>query len=382
MFNLSVPARLPLFSSQCRVSNGRFPHIHPDEARYTTMCNENALRQVSCRTPGLMDHLNDVGDLKLDAVKTLEPVSPADLPRFVPVVDREFFNDDGRLLKHDVIGISLKDIFQTLPTFSQGCYGVKNLHPIENLLDKPLFQKKKVILLSTGRDSLIESFWTDYRLHGYIEQIHKMGFANVTALNFSLWLGGCAVGQYYNMKRSLLTFAEFQRAGTSSIPHLYWFTERQLEYWATWLQKNPTVELVTINCQLYRQDESYIVRDGILYLLKAVSPNLHFLLEGPKQKLLQELREVSSSIHVTQKWLSASARNYRGIDFDGHGLVPRKTNSQDKRFGLMASSIDAYQEYLNNKFYTAPNPLDQLLSDVFRKAKYKHLKRLEKIAGG
>lgn len=361
MLSLHVPHRLPIFSQECDVAKGEFPYLHPEEAMYTTACNAHPLGQISCKTPDLQAFLDDAEGFDLMTVKAAQPVTAEGLPRFIPIVDRDFFDVtiDGSSI--DTIGISLEDAFSSTANYHRGCYRIKNLHVPDRLLEHNLFQGKRVILMGSGRDALLESFWIDYLANGYCQKLQRQNFFMVTALNFSLFLGGCTLGQAHNLKRSLISFAEFQKAFLPAVPHLYWLNEYQLQRWITWLEANPIVQLVTINCQLYRKSEWAFVIEGIMRLHRTLGGNLHFLLEGPKIDFLKELQGISSCIHITEKWPSAYARVSRVKEYNGVKLREIR-NSIESKSRILVNNLKACKAYLDDHFFEPENNLPQQFS--------------------
>lgn len=349
--NLHVPPNLILPTLDCEVHRGGYPYLHPSEAEYTEACNANALRHISCKTPDVKRYLDDVGGLDLMAIKAIHLVSATAIPRFIPVLDRRLTAGGNGYLPVGTVGLSFKDAFAGSVRSNRGCYRVNNLRIADRLLTHPPFHDQRTILFCTGPDVYLESFWVDYQANRYLDRLRSQQFAMITAPDFSLFLGGCALGQAYNLKRSLTLFAELQQAGVPTMPHLYWLNNHQLERWAQWLQANPLVQIVTINCQLYRKHESYLVRQGIQYLNHTVGPRLHFLLEGPNQACLRELRMLSEYIHVAVKWPAIYALNNRRLIYNSERIQASKQITPISRVALAANNIAAYAQYLDEQFF-------------------------------
>ncbi len=305
MQKLSEQIKTPsLYSLLCRSSKGDFlPFVDPLEANTVReICGELGVGIVSCKHPNVKDYIKEIGGLNLPLNIGNKSFSWRQLPLYVPVISRDFFNYNAEIIDYNVIAISLKDIFTSPPKKYMGRLYVSNLKIKKDLLESPIFKNKKVILFSSGPDVLIEKVWRKSERLNLFSEIAKMRFFLVTGMNFSVFFGECPVGQAINLKKSIEYFTLLQKSGVPTIPHLYWIHEFHLQRWVKWLNKNPSINLITVNCQMSKTlDNSQIICEGIQYLVKYVKHELHFLLEGPKKELLARLNEYSHLVHIAMK---------------------------------------------------------------------------------
>lgn len=352
MQKLSECLKQPSFYSlTCNVQDGRFlPFIHPDEVNAIRQpCEGIASKVVSCKHPELRSFIDEVDSLDFLNVKNKAPAT-IQLPFFIPVVSRDFFSCNATSINSDVIGISLKDIFTSPPKRRLDRLHVSSLKIKKNLLDNPLFQNKKVILFSSGPDALIEKVWNQEEELDLFVELAKMGFELATAMNFSVFFGECPVDHAINLKRGLQYFAFLQNAGIQTIPHLCWANKFHLERWLDWLRENPQTNLVSVNCQMSRKiDDCRIIAEGIEWLLEKTGGTVHFLLEGPRKTLINQLTKYHEYIHIAIKEPAMVSLFHKEYVFTG-GNLKRFDRGKTSIAELIGPNTETYKLYLQNSF--------------------------------
>lgn len=358
MQKLSEQLKRPSLDSLfCRVSKGDFlPFINPLEANAVRkVCGKLGIEIVSCKDSNLKDYLKEIDGLDLLSIKDRNPFR-LQLPQYIPVIGREFFNYNADIIEYDTIGVSLKDIFISPPKKYIGRLHVGNLKIKKGLLSSPIFRNKKVVLFSSGPDTLIEKVWREREELNLFSELAKIGFTLVTGMNFSIFSGECPVGHAINFKKSLKYFALLQKFSIPAIPHISWVHELHLQRWVEWLKVNPSINLIAINCQMSKSsDDCQIIWEGIQYLIQHTKHELHFLLEGPRKKLLIELIKHSPFIHIAVKEPSMVSMYHKKYILNQNKLkrIDEKNASKDE---LLRSNIGTYHSYLQEILFRRQTP--------------------------
>lgn len=328
--------------------------IHPNELDYvSTKCTGLGHNVVDCKDISLEHHLHDVNSLNFNTVSSTGNTTIS-LPYFIPIISNRLFEYN---IPGSVVGITLRDLFKHYPIYNSngGSRSLQSFNFNHDLLTQNCFHNKKVILFSSGKDCLIESIWKYQEEIDYYNVINTMGFSTATSINFSLFKGECPMAHALNLKKSLITFEQYQKSKIKSIPHLYWTNIHHLNRWIEWLNQNPDICFIAYNCQMCDEEFYSIVEGGIRYILNKI-PRMHILLEGPKQNLLHRLKDISSSIHVATKSPSEKASNYRRFYYSKGKLriIKQERNNIQNLFKI---NCQQYQIYLEKSFY------GQIISD-------------------
>ena len=333
-------AKLPLYAPTCLSASGIFmPYIHGNEAKLITMpCTTNSINTVDCRHGGINKFIDDVGGLGFDGI-ALKNTLQNPLPPFVPVIPKAFFDISPEIIPYGIIGITLKDVFNNPPQKRAGrLCAPKELTIDENIFSKRLLKEKHVLLFSSGKDSLIELLWPQCDAINFFGKMGSL-INTATGFDFSLFCGECPVGHALNLKKSLVTIADYEQYGIKSIPHIYWANEYHLQRWATFLNNNQDVKTVATNCQCYKTQDHDMVCGGIQWLL-AHCKRLHFLLEGPSKKLLRKLEsipETAGHISIAVSYPACLARNHQTLN---------REKSQLEIHQLLTNNFHAYESLL------------------------------------
>ncbi|GEM_PF-3815600 len=321
-----------------------------DGENVTSHCSGTGNKVIDCRHPDLRECINEIDGLDLNEVNAVKVVTPEELPNFIPVICNRLFKLPSELMPYEIVGVSLADFLGVSVRRINGSLVVSKPKIRSELLRLPIFENKKVILFSTGQDVVIERLWGEIKELNYFEILRKVGFTAVTAINYSLFLNECPIGHSINMKRSLKTFNWTQRAGKIGIPHIYWLNDCHLDRWLNWLDINPLVRLVTINCRLFKKVDFPLVIKGFKRLTEETDGKLHLLVEGASMKLLECLRSFSANIHVAIKYPTVYAANYIRLDYMNNHLVRNMVKTSTPK-DLISRNLKSYQTYLEQKFY-------------------------------
>lgn len=212
------------------------------------------------------------------------------LPSFIPGIRR----GSQKLLKDVIppfVAISLGDIIKgnslSMPDEIRSRFGI---HP-----------QSKLILLCYGKDRLIENVWTQRKV--IFPKIASLGFDLVTAVNYSVWFNQPHGERLINLKRTLITFNEFQDLGIPAIPHMYWFGRKDILRWCDWFSKNKNVNFVAINLQTERERGNKVwdkTLEDIKFFISNMDRPLHFLITGPSvPKRIKQLKIVIPNFSLT-----------------------------------------------------------------------------------
>ncbi len=176
--------------------------------------------------------LLEVGGFEHRAIAALNQPRP-ELPRYVPVLQHGL--DREAPLEWAALPI------RAVMRFRRGRY-VPLASSAEELRSRlGISQATKLLLLGTGRDRPIESYWRWRRLHGAPNALAELGFAGAIAPNYSLFLDDPRPQHMFNRKRSLLCASEWSDAGMGVVPYLQAVAPADWLYWETFLREHEEV---------------------------------------------------------------------------------------------------------------------------------------------
>jgi len=315
-------------------------------------CVSKSFGTLTCRTEDADEYLADISGLSLNTVQA-KPVSLPQLPAFFPMLHQRVFNCSPSTIPFPMVGVSLTDAQKYLRPLSKGYMYLANTELNYKLMSLPIFSGKAVVLSQTGKDVLIESVWTNSLDERYFQRVSGMNFACITGFNFSIFFGDCSFGHRYNIKKSLEAFRLSQTTTTPTIPHMYWANEFHLQDLAKWLNDNPAVTLISVNCQCYRAEDFALVEYGLRYFAKNVKQKIRFLLEGPPIGLLLRIPDLAGRVHITTKEPVMYALYHRQYSIDGIKLRRIKRPKLSKEY-LLGWNTTMYAEYLEKIFFNQP----------------------------
>ncbi|RZK27024.1 MAG: hypothetical protein EOO43_00975 [Flavobacterium sp.] len=347
---LGLPDALSLDSFTCKVSTGAFePYVSSDEAYFVKHTCENPSRVniITCKDEYLHEFIAEAKGLKLD---TKLNTTITNLPYYIPVFDSKLDIIPNLSENYPVVALTLKDIVSGGMIYKAGCFHEEKSVNVRSLmLNSYCFNGKKVILFSSGPDTLIESVWYKRDECNFYNKISKMDFYAATGFNFSLFTGECPMAQHLNMKRSLISSFLYEQSGTRTIPHIYALTKNQVDKWCIWLRLNPNLQYFTVNCQMQNSErEVNMVIQSIKAIFSRV-PTVDVILHGFPMNHLYKFGNDILKIHLAESGPHKAARNYRRLICDTEtGKIIRKQDDQVSLAELIAFNFDQKRTYLEH----------------------------------
>ncbi|HWB24820.1 MAG TPA: hypothetical protein VG738_05040 [Chitinophagaceae bacterium] len=332
-----------IFSCLCDVATGKFaPYINEQEALAVAYpCDSNRRNVITCKDKELDKFINEVNGLGFDIELSSHIMS---LPRYIPVIDRNFKNLDILSNNTPIIGITLVDLLKK--DFK------KNIN-IPYSDPKSIFRPIKInssevkfILFLTGEDRLIETLWHSRELIDFFSYIKKWKYLAVTGFNFSLIKGECAFSQALNLKKSLYSSYLLENNGMVTIPHVYSMTQHQLVRWIEWFSKNKRINYFVINCQLQSDEESIqLVIENVAKILTEL-PYIHVILQGFYFNKINKLIGYLNRIHFADKLPIKLAQSHYKITENLKRIYCKDLSVEE----LTLTNIDARRNYIENLF--------------------------------
>jgi hypothetical protein len=283
-------------------------------------------------SPDLGDWLAEVRWVDINDVRAKDITLPT-LPAYVPTIT----SASARLFEKyhpPVVAVKLGDVVSA-----------KELRVAKSLEQRfGIPPGTSVILQSYAKDSLLENLWP--RRHEIFSKLAKLGFSAVTAVNYSVWDVQPHAERLINIKRSLLTYEDWQNLGVPAIPHIYWSGPVNLDAWLHWLATNPTVSMVAIDMQTLRTDKDWTrALEGLKYFVGKLSRPIHFLITGPQTPLrVLQIRQLLPSVTLTNGTPARAAFASHRIDIKG-AHAPRTYSRMNKSL-LLRHNTQSYRNVL------------------------------------
>lgn len=337
--NAQPPETPSLFSAGCNAAR-MFPFIiAPEEAMgIVDMCKHDRQLYIRCRDCEIDAFLAETDGLELHTVNNLGRVDLS-LPHFIPIADDFAFREELDI-GTEFIGLQLKD------TFRKGDRSIAT----DIIRNSPLLRGRQVIQFSSGRDDLLEPMWAIREEMEWFRNMRTMGLAAATGVNFSVYECMCPFGQHFNIKKSLFSASLMQAAGVPAIPHFYAVNPNQRAREIRWLNANPEVRLISINCQSQKTYQDLrVLKETIIYFLENSNKELHIILEGFRLNRLEGLYPYLPYLHIAQKQPFMDGLNYSVVDFNtatGHFVYGKTRIPKELRGALVVRSIEARRQYL------------------------------------
>jgi hypothetical protein len=223
-----------------------------DKTMVNERCPGNYVNMVDCHCPNVQDFIDEVKSLDL-MTKDIKGITPL-IDDVLPIIPKEWFDNPPESVSSEVVGIRLGDVLTHEPYRNNA--GVLKINPEASFdfsaLQRPVFKGKKVVLVPTGPDTVIETLWFHRYSNEMFDAIASAGFYAVTGMNFSLFLHECPLGHLINLNKSLLFCEELDKRGVPVIPHVYAINDKQRAMWVHYLRKHPNIRTVLINTQMQR----------------------------------------------------------------------------------------------------------------------------------
>lgn len=183
--------------------------------------------------------LSSIGGVGLEGVAG-HALGNIDLPGFLPIAHTKGAKNIFAGYTPRYLGVHLAQVVT-----SRGLLVRDNLYDLMRLP-----RDTRVVLLTYGKDALIERMWPQRA--AIFEQLKALNLYLVTGINFSSWDDHPHAERLINIKRGLLTYSEMLKFGLPAIPHLQWYSSRDLQEWLAWLRSND-VNLLAVNMQTLRR---------------------------------------------------------------------------------------------------------------------------------
>lgn len=322
------------------------PYINIQDAnKVKRPCRGTGFNIFDCKNPNIAQCLIDINGLDFDDIKVINSLNLSLVPDFIPIINKDFFGFDSKVIPYDIIGVSLLDIFKDKLTKKYGRYNEPRLILDENLLSQPLFKGKKVILFSTAKDIVLETLWRKIELLDYFSKVKNMGFWAISAVNFSLFKNECPIANPVNLKRSLVTFDKYQNLGIPSIPHVYFLNDLDLDRWILWINQNLGLNLITTNCQLLQIKDHFLYLYGIEKIISQTKGKVKILLEGAQLPFIKKLTHLSSHIIIASKTPASDSIYYWKYFIYSRKLIQVMMHGTNRAI-LLKNNLITYEEFL------------------------------------
>jgi len=291
--------------------------IEYDDTECYSLAESHSYDVISENDPVLGRWLADISGVYFENVFVKE-TPDIKLPSFLPTI-----NGGGKKINTGAgqfVAISLGTIVS-----------IKQLKVRVNIREVlGLTSETKLVLLSYGKDELIENIWP--KRWDLYKTLLGVGIDLITSINYSIWFNQNHCEHLINVKRNLLTFQEMQKVGLPAIPNVYWYGQKDLFRWATWLNSNPLVKLAAINLQTLRtkKEWSKTISD-LKYFSGILKNNIQFLITGPSSmERINQIKEIFPSVSFTNKYCSMMAASGMRLTTNSSGLLHFYSKSSRK----------------------------------------------------
>lgn len=180
--------------------------------------------------------LLEVGGFGFEGVPPLLSITSNALPRYIPVVQH---GGAGRL-PLDWVALPLRALMR----IQHGVYRPIAHSASELRAALGLMPGTKIVLLGTGKDRPIETYWRYRRRDAVPSMLAPLALTCAIAPNYSLFLEDPRTQHMFNRKRSLICAHEWSDAGVPSIPYLQTVSPADWRYWERFLRQHHEVTIV------------------------------------------------------------------------------------------------------------------------------------------
>ncbi len=362
-----------LFSQMCKVAEGNFYDIPASKASdVVEVCDSLGRKIVTCNNPHLHEFIDEVGgSLSLDIAL---PDVKIELPAYIPILDKRTarMNRFSIPAGISVLGITLQDILKSGVTYKAGAWHEQKEIKFDLAIRvADAFYNKKVILFATGPDTMIEWCWHQRDECNMYKYIKAMGFDLMTGINFSVIKGECPFGQCLNQKKSLLSASLAIDEGIPAVPHIYTIDKDDINTWSAYLEANPQVRLVTMNCQLQKKHIDIQALIKAINILMEKFPDLHFLLTGFHLHRASEFGSNLERIHFADKSCVKDAQAHRKFFFDFETLKISRHYCDESYEKIATHNMNYRRMYIEIlkqrtlKKYKIPDEIIKLIETTF-----------------
>lgn len=262
------------------------------------------------------------------------------LPKLPKIIPQLVYGWDGDPVNPPFVGIPFRQILDEKARIK-----ITSEHQLRKMFK--VAKRVKLILLGNAKDDVLEKFWVNRKKEQF-KWLKQLNFHLATALCYSVYGDAARKEHILNLKRSLKTFQLMQESGIKAIPHMYFYSRRDIERWAQWLQKNSCVGSVAL-CLQFRltKKQAYYVAESLKQLQDMSGRSLHFLVMGKAtleafQIFMEKLRNLS---FTTADIAHSAFRGKQIIQKEGkRKKVKRDDLSKGKLFKM---NLQFYQRIVN-----------------------------------
>jgi hypothetical protein len=232
-------------------------------------CDLVCLRKPSDFVRALLE-INGFGHRDLPPLR--EPSSA--LPAYVPVLQHGFEGE----VPLDWAAVPLRGLMR----FKRNQYAPIGASATEVRARLGVSKNTKLLLLATGKDRPIESYWRWRRLHKAPDALAKLDLATAVAPNYSMFLEEPRPQHMFNRKRSLVCASEWSAAGIGVVPYLQTVTPADWLYWETFLREHVEVTHIAKEFQtgLATPERGISAIDRLARLQDTLGRRLHLVAIG------------------------------------------------------------------------------------------------------
>ncbi len=266
---------------------------------------------------------------------------PADaLPRYVPVLQHGF--------DHEVPLEWAAFPLRALMRFKGRRYAPIGVSAAEVRVRLGVSDATKILLVATGKDPPIESYWRWRRLHGAPDALAALGLSGAVAPNYSMFLEEPRPQHMFNRKRSLICASEWSAAGIGVVPYLQAVAPADWLYWEAFLREHVEVTHVAKEFQtgLANPERGREAIDNLARLQRLLKRRLHVVAIGAARfrGLLDERFEGSWTLIDSEPFMKAVKRRVAArVDERRVRWLPAL--GQDAG-DLLFHNVGRYQEWL------------------------------------
>lgn len=272
---------------------------------------------ICCLHPELSQYLADVNGTNFPSFgkhKINYPVLPGVIPELTDRWDAE------KPYPYKWIGVEIGLLYNKKSGLK--LESLKNLHVYLRIPEET-----QIILVNHDEDWLIEDYWRNALIKGYIEALARANIVLATGFNYSLFDEHARMTHLISMKKSLITAKELTEAGLPTIPHLYWKTRRDLDRWVDFLRKNDSIQMASLNFTFKKRKEEFnqAVKD-VKYIADNVGRKIRWLVVGVfKVNKVKYLARQLSHVSVMSAKIIRLAKSRRVITDMGIVHLPALT---------------------------------------------------------
>ncbi len=236
-------------------------------------CDKSKCSTVCMKKPDFARALLEVGSFYHRDIPTLATCAEA-MPRYVPVVQHPL----DRAVPLDWAAIPL----HVLMNFKRGVYEPRANTPEGLRRVFGLAPSTKIILLGTGKDRGIETYWRMHRVGDVASTLAGLGITVAIAPNYSMFLEDPRPQHLHNRKRSLLIAKSWSEAGMPVAIYPQAVTRADWDFHESFLRAHPEVLQIALECQtgLARPERAAFAFENLARIQDRLGRRLHVFAIG------------------------------------------------------------------------------------------------------